>query len=239
LHPQIGDPDLRCNTHFLAVDVRVAATRLADALAAADALEQEAQGLTAHHRVHAIGQRVDVEQAFGHWEAIRDLTSRTEAAVQANLATPCPLNIASLFACALAAAVLGDEPEARRLEDAAYATGMKGYGFATDSTRLALALALGELDKAREIVEQLGSQLLEPWSVRMRASLFDALVALGERDRIEAEAPEWIERPGYARPFALRALGLTREDVTLVEQAAQAFDAMGLTWHAQRTRDWS
>jgi class 3 adenylate cyclase/tetratricopeptide (TPR) repeat protein len=239
LHPQIGDPDLRCNTHFLAVDVRVAATRLADALAAADALEQEAQGLTAHHRVHAIGQRVDVEQAFGHWEAIRDLTSRTEAAVQANLATPCPLNIASLFACALAAAVLGDEPEARRLEHAAYATGMKGYGFATDSTRLALALALGELDKAREIVEQLGSQLLEPWSVRMRASLFDALVALGERDRIEAEAPEWIERPGYARPFALRALGLAREDETLVEQAAQAFDAMGLTWHAQRTRDWS
>jgi hypothetical protein len=60
---------------------------------------------------------------------------------------------------------------------------------------------------------------------------------LGERQRIEADAPEWIERPGYARPFALRALGLVREDEALVEQAAEAFDAMGLSWHAQRTRE--
>lgn len=237
LHPQIGDPDLRCNTYFAAVDVRVAASRLADARTAAELLEQEAQGLTVHHRLHAIGQRVDVEQVFGHWEAIRDLTSRTEAAVEANLATPCPLNIAALFICALAAAVLGDESEARRLEEAACATGMTGYGFATDSTRISLALALRDLDKAREIVEQLDPELLELWSVRVRASLFDALVAFGDRDRIEAEAPEWIERPGYARPFALRALGLSREDEALVEQAAQMFEAMGLVWHSQQTRD--
>jgi tetratricopeptide (TPR) repeat protein len=237
LHPQISDPDLRCNTYFVAIDVRVAATRLADARAAAELLEQEAQGLTVHHRVHAIGQRVDVEQVFGHWQAIRDLTSRTEAAVAANLATPCPLNIASLLICALAAAVLGNEPDARRLEEAAHATGMTGYGFATDSTRISLALALRDLDKAREIVEHLDPDLLEPWSVRVRASLFDALVAFGERDRIEAEAPEWIERPGYARPFALRALGLAREDEVLVEQAAEAFETIGLAWHAERTRE--
>ena len=237
LHPQIGDPDLRCNTYFVAIDVRIAATRLADARRAAELLEQEAQGLTVHHRLHAIGQRVDVEQVFGSWEAIRDLTSCTEAAVEANLVTPCPLNIAALFICALAAAVLGDEPEARRLEEAAYATGMTGYGFATDSTRISLALALRDLDKAKEIVEQLDPELLEVWSVRIRASLFDALLAFGDRDRIEAEAPEWIERPGYARPFALRALGLCREDEALVEQAAQTFEAMGLAWHAQQTRE--
>jgi hypothetical protein len=60
---------------------------------------------------------------------------------------------------------------------------------------------------------------------------------LGERQRIEADAPEWIERPGYARPFALRALGLVREDEALVEQATAAFDAIGLAWHARRTRE--
>ena len=237
LHPQIRDPDLRCNTYFVAIDVRIAATRLADARSAAELLEQEAQGLTVHHRLHAIGQRVDVEQVFGYWEAIRDLAARTEAAVEANLATPCPLNIAALFICALAAAVLGDEPEARRLEQAAYATGMTGYGFATDSTRISLALALRDLDKAREIVEQLDPELLEVWSVRVRASLFDAFIAFGERDRIEAEAPEWMERPGYARPFALRALGLIREDEALVEHAAQNFESLGLAWHAQQTRE--
>jgi hypothetical protein len=37
--------------------------------------------------------------------------------------------------------------------------------------------------------------LLEKWSARTRASLFDALAALGERDRIEADAPQGIERP--------------------------------------------
>jgi class 3 adenylate cyclase/tetratricopeptide (TPR) repeat protein len=237
LHPQIGDPDLRCNTYFVAVDVRLAATRFADARGAVELLEQEAQGLTAHHRLHAIGQRVDLETALGGWAAVRSVTSATEAAVEANLATPCPLNIASLFNCALAAALLGDESEARRLEGAAYATGMTGYGFATDAVRILLALAKRDLTEAREIVEQLDPELLESWSVRIRASLFDALAALGERQRIEADAPEWIERPGYARPFALRALGLVREDEALVEQAAEAFDAMGLSWHARRTRE--
>jgi hypothetical protein len=158
-------------------------------------LEQEAEGLTPHHRLHAIGQRVDLEVACGHWEEIRDATSRTEAAVEANLATPCPLNIASLFNCALAAALLGDSAQALRLEEAAYATGMTGYGFATDPTRISLALAQGDLDKARENVEQLEPELLEKWSARTRASLFDALAALGERDRIEADAPQGIERP--------------------------------------------
>jgi class 3 adenylate cyclase len=237
LHPQIRDPDLRCNTLFMAVDVHIAANRFASSRAALELLEQEAEGLTPHHRLHAIGQRVDLEVACGHWEEIRDVTSRTEAAVDANLATPCPLNIASLFNCALAAALLGDSAEALRLEEAAYATGMTGYGFATDPVRISLALAQGDLDKAREIVQQLDPELLEKWSARTRASLFDALAAFGERDRIEADAPQWIERPGYAQPFALRALGLVREDEALVAEAAEAFETMGLAWHAEQTRE--
>jgi class 3 adenylate cyclase len=237
LHPQIDDPDLRCNTYFVAVEARLAAAAFAEARQAVELLEEESQGLTVHHRMHGIGQHVDVEAACGRWEAICDITSPTEAVVEANLATPCPLNIASLFSCALAAAVLGDEPEAGRLEDAAYATGMTGYGFATDSPRISLALVREDLAAAREIVDQLAPSLLEPWAVRIRASLFDALAALGDRERIEADAPEWIERTGYARPFALRALGLAREDDELIEQAAQAFDALGLGWHAQRTRE--
>jgi hypothetical protein len=37
-------------------------------------------------------------------------------------------------------------------------------------------------------------------------------------------------------PFALRALGLVREDETLVDRAAERFEAFGLAWHAARTR---
>ena len=42
---------------------------------------------------------------------------------------------------------------------------------------------------------------------------------------------------GYPAPFALRALGLVREDEGLVERGAQGFDDLGLAWHAQRTRE--
>jgi class 3 adenylate cyclase len=237
LHPQIEDPDLHCNTYFVAVDLQIAATRFADARAAVEALADEAQGLTPHHRLHAAGQRVDLEAVCGAWERVREITARTEAAVEANLATPCPLNIASLFSCALGAAVLGEEPEARRLEEAAYATGMRGYGFATDFTRIGLALVRRDLAGAAEIVERLEPNQLEAWSVRTRAALFDALAAFDDRQRIEADAREWIERPGYVQPFALRALGLAREDDALVEQAAETFDALGLAWHARRTRE--
>jgi class 3 adenylate cyclase len=237
LLPQIGDPDLRCNLYFWSTDMYVAAARFADARDAVARLEQEGQGLTVHHRVHGLGQRVVLEALAGSWDAVRASTARTEAAVEANLATPCPLNIASLLWCALGAAVLGDAKEASRLEEAAYATGMEGYGAFTDAAKLRLAVVRGDSEEARRVVDGLDPQLLEPWAVEIRTALFDAFVALGDYERIEADAPEWIARPGFPRPFALRALGLVREDEALVEQAAVAFDAMGLAWHAQRTRE--
>jgi class 3 adenylate cyclase len=235
--PEIGDPDLRCQTYNMSIDTYVSAGRLADARAAMEAQESEAQGLTPHHRLHAAGARLCVETLAGRWEPARALSARTEAAVEANLATPCPMNIGSLFWCALTAEVVGDASDSRRLEKAAYATGMEGYAFATDGPRIWLALARGNMDEARRLVEGLEPELLESWSGEIRCALFDALASLGEQKRVEEDAPEWITRGGYPRPFALRALGLVREDNNLVEQAAQAFDALGLAWHAQQTRE--
>jgi hypothetical protein len=45
-------------------------------------------------------------------------------------------------------------------------------------------------------------------------------------------------RPGtYLEPFALRALGAVRQEEVLLKQAVDRFDAMGLTWHAEQTRE--
>jgi hypothetical protein len=77
----------------------------------------------------------------------------------------------------------------------------------------------------------------DPHWIEPPAAFFDALVALGEREWIEKTAPRWIQPGTYAEPFALRALGLVREDETLVEQAARALDTLGLAWHAQQTRE--
>jgi hypothetical protein len=44
-------------------------------------------------------------------------------------------------------------------------------------------------------------------------------------------------RPGtYAEAFALRALGVVREDEALIRQALERLEAMGLEWHAAETR---
>jgi hypothetical protein len=64
----------------------------------------------------------------------------------------------------------------------------------------------------------------------------DGLTALRDRERVEAEALP-LQRPStYLEPFALRALGIVREDAALIEQATARFEAMGLDWHAAETR---
>jgi len=152
--------------------------------------------------------------------------------VEENADTPCAQNVTALLHCSLGAVMRGKDREARRLEQKAEAIGMQGYRFWLDPPRIRLALARGDLDALPELVED------SPWdAIEPPAALLDALVALGERERIEAEAPKWL-RPGtYVEPFALRALGLVREDDALVERAAQAFEEMDLGWHANRTRE--
>jgi hypothetical protein len=68
------------------------------------------------------------------------------------------------------------------------------------------------------------------------AARLDALAALGEHERLEAEAAPFLDRPSYTRPFALRALGRVRDESSLVERAASEFEAMGLAWRAEESR---
>ncbi len=76
----------------------------------------------------------------------------------------------------------------------------------------------------------------EPWVFKGLAAFLDALVALGDRKRIEVEAPQRVQPDTYVEPFALRALGFAREDEALLDAAAVRFEAMGLDWHAGETR---
>jgi hypothetical protein len=53
---------------------------------------------------------------------------------------------------------------------------------------------------------------------------------------VEKEAGVLL-RPGtYPEPFALRALGIVREDEALVERAQEGFAALRLDCHAAQTR---
>ena len=167
---------------------------------------------------------------------MRRLTSAAKQAVDANLAaaTPCPQNVSTLLHCAGASVYGGNEAEGRRLEAKADAIGMEGYRNWFEPPRIRLALARNDLAELERLV---ALEPMEPFFI-WEATFLDALVALGDRGRIEAEAP--MGRPGiYAEPFALRALGVARGDAQLLEQAAARFVEMGLEWHACGTRKLS
>jgi hypothetical protein len=156
--------------------------------------------------------------------------------VDANLAaaTPCVLNVSVLLNCAVGSAHAGDEDEARRLEAKANGLGMEGgrwYQGWFEPPKIRLALGRRETGQLAELASADFDWDWEPVS-----TFLDALAALGDRQRIEAEAPNWLQQGTFAEPFALRALGVARGDRALLSQALERFEAMDLTWHAEQTR---
>jgi hypothetical protein len=138
---------------------------------------------------------------------------------------------------AAVAALHGDDAdEAFRLEAKAESFGMVGYG----RLKFSRALALGRLRQDRDEVQRLVDSVQAGWlsggTWPEWTALFDALVFLGDWERIEAEAPAWIRPDTYVAPFAVRALGIARRDEALVSDAVARFEAMGLEWHAEETR---
>ena len=196
--------------------------------------------LTPHHRLHGVSVRAELEELCAGWTALRDLTPRIERAVAANLHTPCSRNQRTLLVCAVAHRALGEAGEADRLEEAAESHAMEGYDLQFSGPRLRLALLKGDIDALERNVDAataVMSRDLYWWSIAARVARLDALVQLGDRDRVEAEAaPLLAHERTYVEPFALRALGEVRGDRSLVERALERFGCLGLAWHAQQTR---
>jgi hypothetical protein len=104
---------------------------------------------------------------------------------------------------------------------------------------IGLALHRGDLTATAHLLEELErprESLMRSWKFAPITARLDALAALGRWETIERDAVPLVKPGTYLEPFALRALGAARQDPRLVEQAALYFDAMGLTWHAARTR---
>ncbi|HXL44275.1 MAG TPA: hypothetical protein VN960_09480 [Gaiellaceae bacterium] len=68
------------------------------------------------------------------------------------------------------------------------------------------------------------------------AARLDALAALRDRERVQELAPRFLQRRTYLEPFALRSLGIVREDENLIRQSLERFEALKLDWHAEQTR---
>lgn len=231
---EISDPDHIVEVHEAAVPAFAAVARIDEARQLARDADELARKLSPHHELHGLSLQLEVEELAGGWESIAALTPRAERAVSANVDTPCARNARSLLVCAVASAVLGDEQRAVELERAVEELGMEGYEFALESPRLRLALVRGNLQPLGEALEAAASHNLSFGLARLAARM-DAAAALRDRRRVETEAPPLLQAGTYIEPFALRALGIVREDETLVEQARNSMRGLGLAWHADQT----
>ena len=112
---------------------------------------------------------------------------------------------------------------------------MEGHTAALDALRVALALARGDSETARNMLEP----QLRLWYVFALPQIsvrLDALAALSDRSRVEREAPLYLQPDTYFEPIALRALGIVRSDAELLRKAVALFEGIGLAWHASQTR---
>jgi hypothetical protein len=229
----ISDPDHRADVFLAPYRGHLARGRIAAARRCVRLHDSVARDLTPHHRVHAVGHVLAVEQLAGGWETIRENEERAIVTVKANLATPCLLNPTSLLACALAAAVLGDDERSRELEEQALALGMQGYDVALEPSLVQLAILRHDLATVARLLEARpdeGTPRLWAQSTRL-----DGLAALRDRGRVEEEAPALLRPHTYLEPFALRALGLVRDDEQLLRQSIDRFKVIGLDWHVAQT----
>ena len=231
LAPQLSDPDDQTRPLLDVVTMRIHFGDLAGAAAAAALNVELARGLTPHHRLHGVGSQVRVAAMAGRWDAVAELARHAERTVDDNADTPCPQNVTTLLHCALVSVLREDERDARRLEEKAAEMGMEGWRIWIDPPLIRLALARGDVEALPPLLEGPEPHVIEPPSAYL-----DALSALGEHDRIEAEAPKWLRAGTYAEPFALRALGVARNDQTLIRQAAATFVSLGMPWHAEQTK---
>jgi hypothetical protein len=230
----LSDPGYRGFYYWNAGFVYLRAGRVGEVRRLAEACDRLSRSLNAHEEVHAIALHAQLESVLGRWDALADLAEQAEAAAAANADFECQFNWRTLLVCALARQRLGDETEARRLEAKAGATARVYGPIEREPALLRLALRRGDLEEAERILAL--PALGDPFGVDGPAARLDALAALGERDRVETEATPFLERRSYTRPFAFRALGLAREDSSLVERAATEFESIGLGWRAEETR---
>ena len=232
---EIDDPDHQQDIYSGAFAPVVARGQFDEGRRYSRSGEEITRRLSPHHRLHGVGQIQVLEELLGDWGAVSRLQPRVEDAVAANIATPCVLNERALLVCALARTYLGDEEEAYRLEQEAGAHRMSGYGPLQDAPRVQLALHRNDLAAVESLLGEPSVRRATTYYLSSMATHLDGLAALGERERVEAEAGRLLQPNTYLEPFALRALGVVREDASLIERTAGRFEALGLDWHAART----
>jgi class 3 adenylate cyclase len=232
LRDQLGDPDLVHDLYLSTIPTANATGRLDEARRLAGELTEVVADLTPHHRLHGVANLIEIEELVGDWDAVLALEHATVAAVEANRDTPCVRNGRSLFVCAIARELAGDSERSTELETLAEAFAAEGHGGAIATPRARLAIARGSLAVLEILADEAWLRRQTWFALPSAAVRLDVFAIIGSAADIEGSfAP-----PGsYVEPFAVRALGVAREDEALLADADRRFRALGLEWHAEQT----
>jgi class 3 adenylate cyclase len=230
----IDDPDHLCEAYEAGSPASAAVCRFDEARRLAELHGRLAQRLSAHHRVHSVSLELELAEGLADWAALAATTDRALAAIEANLATPCVRNPRDYLLCGLAHLCLGDESRAAELERDGLRLAGEGYETYLSGPRLRIAMQRGDRRSIESLV-QLPVERALVWGPGVFAARLDAFIALGLRDRIEAEASELVQPGTTVEPFALRALGVARGDDELLARADERFAELGLEWHRAQT----
>jgi class 3 adenylate cyclase len=230
----IDDPDHLCEAYEAGAPAAAAVCRFDEARRLAELHGGLSQRLSAHHRVHSVSLDLELAEALGDWTGLAAQTARALAAIEANLATPCVRNPRDLLLCSLAHLCLGDESRADELERDGLRLAGQGYETYLNGAKIRIAMQRDDR-RATESLVALPVERALVWGPGIFAARLDAFVALGSHARIEAEAPELAQKGTTVEPFALRALGVARNDDELLVRADQLFAELGLAWHRSQT----
>jgi len=230
----IDDLDHVVEIHEILVPASASVGRLDDARRFAVDGERVAARLSTHHQLHGVAFRLEAEELAGAWQAVADLADRVREVALANVDTPCGRNSRTLLVCAVGSLLSGDEETAAELELLGEELKLEGNQWSLQAPRIRLALARGMLDEIGELGPISSGHNLS-FGLAARAARLDGLAALRDRQCVEAEAGILLQPGTYLEPFALRALGIVREDDELLRRAHERFEAMRLEWHAEQT----
>src|SRR6266511_284813 len=233
---ELTNPDLIHDLYLSTIPTCAATGRMREARRLATTLDELVTRLTPHHRLHGVACRLEVEELVGDWDSILELESRAEEAVDENRDTPCIRNSRSLLLCALANELAGRSDRSRELEARAAEMEGEGYGATLATPRVRIALVRGELEQLDEVLADEDWLQRQTWfSLPAAAARLDALAVVGNPAAVE-EAAMRVGRPKtYLEPFAVRALGVVREDEKLLARADERFRALRLDWYASQT----
>jgi class 3 adenylate cyclase/tetratricopeptide (TPR) repeat protein len=233
----VSDLELTVDPDLSAVWPALALGHFDDAKRYGDQVHDMNRGLTPHHEVHGVAVPMEIAELLGEWEAIRAVRTEAEAAVEANLDTPCVRNPRTILLCALAEAIAGNDLEATALVERARELKMEGHGLVRDGPLVRLAIIRGDLDAVERLLggDDLVAKRRTGYHLGRISIRLDALAALRQRRQLQEEAPQFLTPGTYLEPFALRALGIASDDDALIQRAQHRFRILGLSWHAAQT----